>query len=437
MGKIGLTLVGLMTLLLGAGVWVGLGLIGTGIGTIAMFRPSMPVEKLLAQQAWNSSVSMEMLALPLFILMAELLFHTRVSEALFTGLAPWTRRLPGRMAHVTVLASTLFAAVSGSSAATTATVGRITAKELIAKGYDRDLVTGSLAGAGTLGFLIPPSTIMIIYGVLAEESILKLFMAGIVPGILLAASYMAYIGVRAVLKPSLVGAAPERMTLREKLATLYREGLGPLFLLIFAVIGSMYGGFASPTEAASVGVAGSLALGVWQKSLSWRILGESLYHASQTCAMIGLIIVGAMFLSVGLGYLGLPRFVASEIQALGLSPIALVVVLLVFYTVLGCFMEGMSCIVMTLPITLPLVLAAGYNKIWFGIFLVLVVEMAQITPPVGFNLIVIQRLVGGKIGQVARAALPFFLITAAFTLAIACFPGVIDWLPNLLAQRNG
>lgn len=436
MGKIGFTLIGLMALLLGSGVWVGLGLIGSGIGTIAVFRPSLPIEKLLAQQAWNSSVSMEMLALPLFILMAEVLFHTKVSEALFTGLAPWTRRLPGRMAHVTVLASTLFAAVSGSSAATTATVGRITAKELIAHGYDRGLVTGSLAGAGTLGFLIPPSTIMIIYGVLAEESILKLFMAGIVPGLLLAFSYMAYLAIRAVLDPSLVGEPPERLSFRDKLAVLQQQGLGPLLLLIGAVIGSMYGGIASPTEAASVGVAGAIALGFWQKSLSFRVLCESLYHASQTCAMIGLIIIGAMFLSVGLGYLGLPRFVASEIQALGLSPIVLILVLLVFYSILGCFMEGMSCIVMTLPITLPLVLAAGYDKVWFGIFLVLVVEMAQITPPVGFNLIVIQRLVGGQIGAIARAALPFFFITAAFTLLIAIFPGIVAWLPNLLAARS-
>jgi len=437
MSKIGFTLVGLMTLLLGSGVWVGLGLIGSGIGTVALFRPHLPVEKLLAQQAWNSSVSMEMLALPLFILMAEILFHTKVSEALFTGLAPWTRRLPGRMAHVTVLASTLFAAVSGSSAATTATVGRITAKELIAQGYDRNLVTGSLAGAGTLGFLIPPSTIMIIYGVLAEESILKLFMAGIVPGLLLALSYMSYLAIRATMNPKLVGDAPARLTLREKLATLHEQGLGPLFLLIGAVIGSMYGGIASPTEAASVGVAGAIALGVWQKSLSWRILGESLYHAAQTCSMIGLIIIGAMFLSVGLGYLGLPRFIAQEIQSLGLSPMVLVMVLLVFYTLLGCFMEGMSCIVMTLPITLPLVLAAGYSKVWFGIFLVLVVEMAQITPPVGFNLIVIQRLVGGQIGAIARAAMPFFLITATFTLLLAGFPHIVSWLPDLLAARNG
>ncbi len=434
MTKISLSLVALLVLLLGAGVWISLGLIGTGVGILTLFRPTMPIEKLLAQQSWNASVSMELLALPLFILMAEILYHTKVAEALFNGLAPWTRRLPGRMSHVTVLASTLFAAVSGSSAATTATVGRITARELIAKGYDRDLVTGSLAGAGTLGFLIPPSTIMIIYGVLAEESILKLFMAGIVPGLLLASGYMLYLGIRAVLNPALVGAAPPPTTFREKLATLHSQGLGPLLLLIVGVVGSMYGGIASPTEAASVGVVGSILLGCYQKSLSLRALGQALYHAAQTCSMIGFIIIGAMFLSIGLGYLGLPRFVAAGIQTLDLSPFVLIVVLLVFYTILGCFMEGMSCIVMTLPITLPLVLAAGYDKIWFGIFLVLVVELAQITPPVGFNLIVIQRLIGGRIGPIARAAVPFFLITATFTLILAVFPGIVSWLPDLLAS---
>ncbi|KAA5607576.1 TRAP transporter large permease subunit [Roseospira marina] len=436
MGTVSLALVALLAFLLGTGVWICLGLLGTGVGLLTLFRPQMPIEKLLAQQAWNASTSMELLALPLFILMAEILFHTKVAESLFNGLAPWTRRLPGRMSHVTVLASTLFAAVSGSSAATTSTVGRITARELIAKGYDRSLVTGSLAGAGTLGFLIPPSTIMIIYGVLAEESILKLFMAGIVPGALLALSYMLYLAIRATLNPSLVGAPPPPSSFREKLATLRGEGLAPLLLLIVCVVGSMYGGIASPTEAASVGVLGSLLLGVYQRALSWRTLGQALFHAAQTCSMIGFIIIGAMFLSVGLGYLGLPRFVAATIQGLHLSPFTLILALLAFYVILGCFMEGMSCIVMTLPITLPLVLAAGYDKIWFGIFLVLVVELAQITPPVGFNLIVIQRLIGGRIGPIARAALPFFLITATFTLLLAVFPGIVSWLPDLLASRS-
>lgn len=428
MGKIIATLLGLMALLLGSGLWIGLGLIGTGVGLLEFFRPNMPWLKLIAQQTWNTVVSPELLALPLFILMAEILFRTRISEALFTGLSPWLRRVPGRLSHLTVMGCTLFASVCGSSAATTATVGRITAKELIGRGYNRDLVTGSLAGAGTLGFLIPPSTIMIIYGVMAEESILRLFIAGIVPGVLLAASYMGYLGIRAWLNPSLVGEPPDPTTLWQKLVAL--KDLGPLILLILGVMGSMYGGIASPTEAAAVGVAASMAIGFAQRTLDLQGVMIAARQAAESCAMIGLIMIGAMFLSTVIGYLGVPRFIATGIQSWGMSPLMLVVVLLVFYVLLGMVMEGLGIIVMTLPITLPLALSAGYDKIWFGIFIVIVVEMAQITPPVGFNLTVIQRLTGDSMGRITRATMPFFFIMAAFVLIMALFPGIIGFLPQ-------
>lgn len=431
MGKIIFTLLGLMTLLLGVGMWIGIGLIGVGVGLVEIFRPSMPTLKLLSQQAWNTVVSPELLALPLFILMAEVLFRTKISEALFSGLSPWLRRVPGRLSHLTVLGCTLFASVCGSSAATTATVGRISAKELIGRGYDRDLVTGSLAGAGTLGFLIPPSTIMIIYGVMAEESILKLFMAGILPGALLAASYMGYLAIRAWLNPSLVGEAPPPTTFVEKMIAL--KELGPLLLLIFGVIGSMYGGIASPTEAAAVGVLGSVAIGAWQRTLTFGGLLTAARQAAESCAMIGLIMIGAIFLSTVIGYLGVPRFIAAEIQSWGMSPIMLIVVLLIFYIILGTVMEGLGIIVMTLPITLPLAIAAGYDKIWFGIFIVIVVEMAQITPPVGFNLTVIQRLTGDSMGRITRATMPFFWIMTAFVMLIAVFPGIISIVPDFLS----
>ena len=430
MGKIVSSLLGLMTLLLGTGLWIGLGLIGTGVGLLYMFRPNMPAIKLIAQQTWNTVVSPELLALPLFILMAEVLFRTKISEALFTGLAPWLRRVPGRLSHLTVMGCTLFASVCGSSAATTATVGRITAKELIGRGYNRDLVTGSLAGAGTLGFLIPPSTIMIIYGVMAEESIVRLFIAGIVPGFLLAASYMGYLAIRAWLNPSLVGEPPPPTTLWEKLVAL--KDLGPLLLLILGVMGSMYGGIASPTEAAAVGVAGSMAIGFAQRTLDLKGVLIAARHAAESCAMIGLIMIGAMFLSTVIGYLGVPRFIATEIQSWGMSPVMLIVVLLIFYVILGTVMEGLGIIVMTLPITLPLAMAAGYDKVWFGIFLVIVVEMAQITPPVGFNLTVIQRLTGDSMGRITRATMPFFFIMSAFVLIIALFPGIISFLPDTM-----
>ncbi|MTH66204.1 TRAP transporter large permease [Paracoccus shanxieyensis] len=433
MSKVAFSLLGLMGLFLGTGVWIGLGLIAAAVSLLMLYRPTMPFEKLLAQQTFNTLSSPELLALPLFILMAEVLFRTRIAEALFTGLSPWLRRVPGRLGHLTVMGCTLFASVCGSSAATTAMVGRITAKELLDRGYDRDLVIGSLAGAGTLGFLIPPSTIMIIYGVMAEESIVRLFMAGILPGAMIAAAYMGYIAIRAWLNPDLVGKAPPPTSLREKLAAL--RDLGPLLILIFVVIGSMYGGIASPTEAAAVGVAGAIGIGFWQRTLNFPGLLAAARSAADSCAMIGLIMLGAMFLSTAIGYLGLPRYIASTIDGWGLSPFVLILVLLVFYIILGMVMEGLGIIVMTLPITLPLIEAAGYSKLWFGIFMVIVIEMAQISPPVGFNLTVIQRLTGDSMGRITRATVPFFTILALFVLLIGVFPGIIDIVPNMMAGR--
>lgn len=432
MTQIATSLVGIMVLLLGSGLWIGLGLVATGVAMLALFRPQMPFVKLLAQQSWNVLSSTELLALPLFILMAEVLFRTNISASLFTGLTPWLRRVPGRLTHINVLGCTLFASVCGSSAATTVTVGRITAGELLKRGYDRDLVIGSLAGAGTLGFLIPPSTIMIIYGVMAEESILRLFMAGILPGALLAAAYMGYIGIRAWMSPDKIGEAPPSTTLPEKLRAL--TDLGPLLLLIVFVIGSMYGGIASPTEAAAAGVLGAMAIGFVQRKLDLRGLLDAARQAAENSAMIGLIMVGAMFLSTAIGYLGLPRYIASAINGWGLSPLALIAVLLVFYILLGMVMEGLAIIVMTLPITLPLVEAAGYDKIWFGVFIVIVVEMAQISPPVGFNLTVLQRLTGDSIGKITRATMPFFLIMAGFVFLIALFPQIVSIVPDLMRR---
>lgn len=430
MTQVATSLVGIMVVLLGSGMWIGLGLVATGAAMLALFRPQMPFIKLLAQQSWNVLSSPELLALPLFILMAEVLFRTNISASLFTGLTPWLRRVPGRLTHINVMGCTLFASVCGSSAATTVTVGRITAGELLKRGYDRDLVIGSLAGAGTLGFLIPPSTIMIIYGVMAEESILRLFMAGILPGALLAAAYMGYIGIRALLSPEAIGEAPPPSSMMHKLRAL--ADLGPLLLLILFVIGSMYGGIASPTEAAAAGVIGAMVIGFAQRKLDLPGLLAAARQAAENSAMIGLIMVGAMFLSTAIGYLGLPRYIAGVINGWGLSPLALIAVLLVFYILLGMVMEGLAIIVMTLPITLPLVEAAGYDKVWFGVFIVIVVEMAQISPPVGFNLTVLQRLTGDSIGRITRATMPFFLIMAAFVFLIAVFPQIVSIVPDMM-----
>ncbi len=414
---------------LGLGVWVGLALFAPGLVGLAAFR-SMPIDKLLAQLTWNVTTTPELIALPLFILMAEILFHSRLSASLFAGLAPWTTRLPGRLLHVNVLGCTMFAAISGSSAATTATVGRITLTELLRRGYDRDLAMGSLAGAGTLGFLIPPSIILIIYGVLSETSILKLFIAGVIPGLLLAFLYMTWLGLRATWNPSVAPDESERMSLAEKVMGL--RHLGPVVFLILAVLGSMYGGFASPSEASAVGVLGALVVSAVQGTLNRETIRKASLGAVRTVSMIGLIVAGAYFLSIAMGFLGVPRMIAREIVALELSPIALIVMLLVFYAILGCVLEGMSSIVMTLPITLPLVQAAGFDKIWFGVFLVVVVEMAQITPPVGFNLFVIQGMTGERIGRIALATLPFFLIMVGLALLITFVPEVVTFLPNTI-----
>ncbi len=428
-----ITVLGIMVLSLGAGVWVGLGLYSVAIISLALFR-SMPVDKLLAQLTFNTVTTPELVALPMFILMAEILFHTRLSTSLFNGLSPWTTRLPGRMLHVNVLACTLFAAISGSSAATAATVGRITLSELFKRGYDKDLVMGSLAGAGTLGFLIPPSLILIIYGVLSETSILKLFIAGIVPGLLLALCYMGYLGLRATIAPNMVPQDDSKPTWRDRMVGLV--DLGPVVFLILLVMGSMYGGFASPSEAAAVGVLGALIVAAGQKTLSPETIRKSCLGAVRTTSMIALIVTGAVFLSVSMGFLGVPRTIASEIAAMQLSPMMLILLLLVFYAVLGCVLDGLSSIVMTLPITLPLVVAAGFDKIWFGIFVVIVVEMAQITPPVGFNLFVIQGLTGESIGRIAKATIPFFLIMCAMALLIAGFPGIVMFLPDTITFRG-
>lgn len=429
MSTVAFTVCALLLGLLGAGIWVSLALLGTGAAALALFR-TMPVDRLLAQNMWNTATIESLLSLPMFILMAEILFRTRLSAQMFKGLMPWTIWLPGRLVHVNVLGCTLFAAVCGSSAATAATVGRITLGELFSRGYDRDLVIGSLAGAGTLGLMIPPSFILIVYGVLAEESILKLFVAGVIPGLMLAATYMVYIGICATFRPGVVPAGGERVTMRDRLHALTQ--LGPVVSLIVLIMGAMYGGFASPTEGAVVGVLGAAVISLLQGTFTWKNLSAACLSAVVTSSMLGLITVGAVFLSVSMGFLGVPRYVAEQIAMLHLSPYALILLLFVFYVILGCFLEGMSAIVMTLPIVLPLVTSAGYDKIWLGIFLVLVIEMAQITPPVGFNLFVLQGLTGESIGRVARAAFPFFLLMVLTTAIVTVFPGIATFLPNLL-----
>lgn len=421
-----------MVLLLGSGVLIGLSLMGLGISSLVLFR-DMPVLKMLGQIAWNSSTTAELASMPLFILMAEILFRTRISSQLFSGLAPLARRLPGRLYHVNVLGCTLFAAVSGSSAATAATVGLITVPELQKRGYARKLSLGSLAGAGTLGFLIPPSIVMIVYGVLAEVSIIKLFFAGVLPGLLLAAAFMAWIAIQTTWDKSLLpqeGAAPPWGETLRALSSLF-----PVLGLVALLIGSMYSGVATPNEAATVGVLGAVVVAAWQRCLTVDALKDALMSSVRTTSMIGIILIGASFLTTAVGYLGAPQALVAWISKLGLSPMALIAALVVLYVILGCFLDGISMIVMTLPLALPLVQAAGFNGIWFGVFLVVAVEMAQVTPPVGINLFVIQGLAKASLGEVSKAAFPYFLIMLAFAFVLALWPGMVMILPNLVMSK--
>jgi C4-dicarboxylate transporter DctM subunit len=413
--------------LLGSGVWIGLALSGVAWIGMEVFS-SRPTGDAMAVTIWGASASWTLTALPLFVWMGEILFRTRLSEDMFRGLAPWLERLPGRLLHTNIIGCTIFAAVSGSSAATCATIGRMTLPELKARGYPEDITIGTLAGAGTLGLLIPPSIIMIVYGVSANVSIAQLFIAGVIPGILLASLFSGYIVVWALLHPAAIPAATRRTTLVEKLGA--SRHLIPVVLLIGLVLGSIYAGIATATEAAAFGVVGALAISAAQRTLDRHTFAASVMGATRLYCMIALILAGAAFLTLAMGYIGLPRHLAEWIGGLRLAPFTLIVALMAFYIVLGCFLDGISMVVLTMGVILPTVEAAGIDLLWFGIFIVLVVEMAQITPPVGFNLFVLQGMTGREITWISKKALPMFWLMIAAVLAIWFIPELVTALPK-------
>jgi tripartite ATP-independent transporter DctM subunit len=420
-------LVAALFLILASGVWIGLALAGVAWIGMQLFS-SRPAGDAMAVTVWGSASSWTLTALPLFIWMGEILFRTRLSQSMFRGLAGWVDWLPGRLLHTNVIGCTIFAAISGSSAATCATIGKMSLPELEKRGYPRDLTIGSLAGAGTLGLLIPPSIIMIVYGVTAEVSIAKLFAAGIVPGLVLAALFSGYIVVWSLLNPQRIPPRDAPQPLRARLAA-SRE-LIPVVLLIAAVLGSIYGGIATATEAAAIGVVGALVLSALQGSLSWSTLRDSLFGATRLYCMIALILAGAAFLTLSMGYIGLPRHLAEFIGGLGLAPGVLLLALALFFIVLGCFLDGISIVVLTMGVLLPTVQAAGIDLIWFGIFVVIVVEMAQITPPVGFNLFVLQGMTGREITYLARVTAPFFALMVLMLALLWWLPELATWLPR-------
>jgi tripartite ATP-independent transporter DctM subunit len=382
----------------------------------------------MAMTIWGSASSWTLTALPLFIWMGEILFRTRLSQDMFKGLAPWMQALPGRLLHTNVVGCAIFAAVSGSSAATCATIGKMTLPELQKRGYPDDIVIGTLSGSGTLGLLIPPSIIMIVYGVAADVSIAQLFIAGVLPGLMLAGLFSGYIVVWALRHPDQIPPRDAPMSFMQKIQA--SSSLIPVVLLIAAVLGSIYTGFATATEAAAVGVVGSLVLSGLQGSMSWSVFKEALMGATRLYCMIALILAGAAFLTLSMGYIGLPRHLAEWIGGLGLSPFALIMALMVFFIILGCFLDGISMVVLTMGVLMPTVQKAGIDPIWFGIFIVLVVEMAQITPPVGFNLFVLQGMTGKQLTYIARVSMPMFFLMMGAVLLIYFVPGIVTWLPT-------
>jgi C4-dicarboxylate transporter, DctM subunit len=425
-----LFLIVLLFAVLGSGAWIGMSLLGVALLAMELFT-SRPVGDSMVLTIWGTTSSWTLTALPLFLWMGEILFRSKLSEDMFKGLAPWLNRLPGRLLHVNVIGCTIFAAVSGSSAATCATIGKITLPELKKRGYPEDISIGTLAGAGTLGLLIPPSIIMIVYGVAANVSIAKLFIAGVIPGLLLATLFMGYIVVWSLFNPEKIPAADAGMSFAQKIYA--SRHLIPVVSLIALVLGSIYSGVATATEAAALGVAGSLVLSKIEGSLNWDKFKEGLVAACRVYCMIGLILAGAAFLTLAMGFIGLPRHLAEFIGGLHLSPLGLIVLLTGFFIVLGCFLDGISMVVLTMAVLLPTVQAAGLDLIWFGIFIVLVVEMAQITPPVGFNLFVIQGLTKKEITYIARTAFPLFVVMMLAVLGTYFFQDIVLWLPRQMA----
>ena len=433
----GLIILLLIFFFLGSGTWVFAGLLLVSISGLSLLL-DMPLHRIgviVNKIMWRYASTWELAAIPMFVWMGEIIFRTDISDRLFRGLAPLVNSIPGGLLHTNVLGCTLFAAVSGSSAATTATVGKITTTELDRRGYDTNLAIGSLAGAGSLGLLIPPSIVMIIYGILAEVSVSRLFAAGVLPGLLIAGLYSTYIMLRCMANPALAPATEEKITWQDRLRGIVN--LIPIIMLMVLVLGSIYSGLATPSEAAAVGASAAILVTLVMRQMTWTIFVDSLMGAVKVSCMVCIILIAAAFLSTAMGYLHVPANIALFIGQLNLSPIELILILSIFYIVLGLFLDGISIVVMSLPITLPLIMQAGFDPIWFGVYLVIMVELGQITPPVGFNLFVLQGMTRHSIGRIALAALPFFILMCIGVVIITAFPGIALWLPDALFNTRG
>ncbi len=430
--EVALATLGLLAVYLALGVWVfaAVGLVGLTALHLLLDFDIDRIGAIMRGTMWRSASTWELSAVPIFVMMGELLFRSDMSERLFRGLAPWVARIPGGLLHTNVAGCTIFAAVSGSTTATTATVGKITTTALAERKYDQSLAIGSLAGAGSLGLMIPPSISFIIYGVLSETSIARLFAAGVFPGLLIAALYSGYIGLRATANPELAPRGSETFTMADRLQGLL--DLLPVTILIIVVLGSLYSGIATPSEAAAVGFLGAFLLVLLTGQLTWRLFTQAVAGTIKITTMGISILVAANFMSSAMAYLHVPQEIAKFIVSLGLSEYALILLVAIFYVILGLFLDGLSIMVMTLPITLPLVVAAGFDPVWFGVFLVIMIELGLVTPPIGFNLFVLQVMTGRSLGFIARAAFPFFLLLCLAAVIITALPRIVLWLPDAL-----
>jgi len=428
---IGLIVAVIMLVLLASGVWVAVTLMSVGLISMLLFSHA-PATTIQTTVIWGQSSSWALTALPLFIWMGEILYRTRLAKDMFEGLSPWLAGFPGRLIHINVVSCGIFAAVSGSSAATTATIGRITIPELLKRGYDEKTTIGSLAGSSTLGFLIPPSIIMIVYGVAADVSITRLFIAGVLPGVMLMALFMGYLAIWSMLNPSKVPPREPRIPFLRRIRETAK--LFPIALLMVAVIGSIYLGIATATEAAAVGVVGALLIALFTGSLTRKSFIDSVLGATRTSVMVSFILAGAAFLSTAMGFTGIPRELSAWVGTLGLGKFELLLALTVLFVIMGCFLDGISIVVLTTAVIMPIVHQAGIDPIWFGIFMVVVIEMSQITPPVGINLFILQSMTGKNLWEVAKAAFPFFLLLVVATILLIVFPEIATWLPNTIRQ---
>ncbi|MBU1306349.1 MAG: TRAP transporter large permease [Alphaproteobacteria bacterium] len=414
------------------GIPVAVAIVAVGALGGLMFY-GMPLVDMMGGVVWTSFNSPSILAIPLFMLLGELLLRGGIADKMFDAFAVWLDRLPGGLLHTNIATSALFSATSGSSVATAATVGTIALPALNQRNYPISASLGSLAAGGTLGILIPPSINLLVYGSLANTSVGQLFAAGLIPGILLALCFSLYIAIfqgksgRDVDQP--------KLSLRTKVG--YLKYLFPPLLVFGVVMGSIYGGLATPTESAALGVVIALAIVAVMKRLSWALLLNCCMQAARTTGMTVIVLSCALLLNVTISMLGATQVVTQWVAGFGLEAFTLLLVLIVFYIVLGMFMDAMSMLVLTVPIAVPMVAAVGVDPIWFGIFIILMCEIALITPPVGMNLFVVHglRRDGGSFNDVVKGALPYVGVMIGFILLIMLFPAIVMWLPDQLAGR--